>query len=109
MPSAYESWGMTAREAMAAGIPVIANPGTGLKENCGLAAIWCDRDKPNQWVKEINRLHDKIEYQKQSDIVREYAKTNDTSKQLPDFESFLINFVSNETQAKEKHQHNFAV
>lgn len=40
MPSAYESWGRTATEAMCNGIPVICTPTPGLKENCADAGIY---------------------------------------------------------------------
>jgi len=41
IPSYYESWSLTASEAMASGIPVICNDMPGLRENCGAAAIYC--------------------------------------------------------------------
>ena len=67
MPSKYESWGRTATEAMASGIPVIASPTEGLKENCGNAGIFVkDRDDVSEWVKEIQKLDDEKRYRKAS-------------------------------------------
>ena len=50
MPSLYESWGRTATEASASGIPVICTDTFGLKENMGEAAIYCRRTVLNEWV-----------------------------------------------------------
>jgi glycosyltransferase involved in cell wall biosynthesis len=43
MPSAYESWGRVAVEAMCSGIPVLAHPAPGLVESLGDAAVFVDR------------------------------------------------------------------
>lgn len=56
MPSRYESWGRTAAEAMASGIPVIAHPTPGLRECLGSAGTFADRDDIDAWVKAIKRL-----------------------------------------------------
>jgi glycosyltransferase involved in cell wall biosynthesis len=58
MPSAHESWGRVAVEAMASGIPVIAHPTPGLKECLGPAGIYADRDDPSAWEAAITRLGD---------------------------------------------------
>ena len=42
--SSSESWGMAAAEAIAHGVPVVAHPTPGLRENLGDAAVWVDRD-----------------------------------------------------------------
>lgn len=57
MPSDYESYGRVAIEAMCSGIPVIANPTTGLRESLGEAGIFADRNDIDAWVAEIRRLH----------------------------------------------------
>ena len=62
MPSAEESWGRTAVEAMSSGIPVIANPTAGLLESCGDAGIFCKRAAVDDWVQEIRRLKEDSEY-----------------------------------------------
>lgn len=56
MPSSYESWGRTAIEAYASGIPVIAHPTPGLVEACNGAGIFCDRDDLDAWETAIRRL-----------------------------------------------------
>lgn len=56
MPSSYESWGRTAVEAYASGIPVIAHPTPGLVEACGDAGIFCDREDLDAWETALRRL-----------------------------------------------------
>lgn len=41
LPSVHEGFGLTALEAMAAGVPVIAARSPGLTETCGDAALYC--------------------------------------------------------------------
>jgi len=62
MPSSAETWGMTAVEAIASGIPVIAHPTPGLVESLGPAGIYVDRADGAGWVAEIERLHDRTEW-----------------------------------------------
>ena len=50
MPSAYESWGSTATEAMANGIPVIAFATPGLKENLANAGILINSRNYERWA-----------------------------------------------------------
>jgi glycosyltransferase involved in cell wall biosynthesis len=58
MPSVYESWGRVGVEAMASGIPVIANPTNGLTEALGAAGTFVPRSDLNGWQKAIERLSD---------------------------------------------------
>lgn len=51
--SSAESWGMAAAEATAHGIPVIAHPTPGLRENLGRSATWIDRDETAAWIDAI--------------------------------------------------------
>jgi hypothetical protein len=53
VPSATESWSMVASEAMARGIPVIANPLPSLQENLQGVGLWAHRDNPHEWVNRI--------------------------------------------------------
>lgn len=58
MPSVYESWGRVGVEAMASGIPVIANPTNGLTEALGDAGTYVSRDDLDGWQTAIERLSD---------------------------------------------------
>lgn len=83
MPSKYESWGRVAVEAMASGIPVVAHPTIGLKESCSYAGIYCDRDEPEEWVREIRRLKtDRAYYERKSAECRRRARELDPQSQL---------------------------
>lgn len=107
MPSAYESWGRTATEAMCNGIPVVCTPTPGLKENCGEAAIYVNRRKSpreNEFgevthdddgydissiIKAINKLDDKNYYKKKSEQARERAKELKPENELQQLEQFI--------------------
>lgn len=56
VPSATESWSMVASEAMAHGIPVIAQPLPGLIENLQGVGTWALRDQPWTWVQGIRTI-----------------------------------------------------
>jgi len=56
MPSIEETWGRTAVEAMAAGIPVIHSEAEGLVECVGGAGIQCNRDDIDAWCAAIQRI-----------------------------------------------------
>jgi glycosyltransferase involved in cell wall biosynthesis len=56
VPSDYESWGRVGIEAFCSGIPVIAHPTPGLKESLGVAGIFCDRRKVDDWEQAITAL-----------------------------------------------------
>jgi glycosyltransferase involved in cell wall biosynthesis len=56
MPSKNETWGRTAVEAMASGIPVIHSEAGGLVECVGGAGILCYRDDRDSWCEAISRL-----------------------------------------------------
>jgi len=55
MPSTYETFGMVAAEAIASGIPVLATPTAGLKENLGDAGVYARRG-----THEIDKWHDAL-------------------------------------------------
>ncbi len=74
MPSAYESWGRVATEAMCSGIPVICTPTPGLRENCGESGIFVQRENIDDWVMEIRKLQSKKEYTKASIKAKKRAK-----------------------------------
>ena len=87
MPSKYESWGRTATEAMCSGIPVISSGTPGLRENCGDAGIYVDRDDIDGWVKAIKKL-DKG-YKKASEKAKARSRELDPIKELDEFEKWL--------------------
>ena len=82
VPSIFESWCMTAVEAMAAGIPVIAHPCAGLRESLGDAGMFADRDDPGRWADMLNLLDDPTVYAAQSDAVRARASDIDHAGSL---------------------------
>ncbi len=112
MPSRYESWGMTATEAMSNGIPVIACPTFGLKENLGEAGIFIparaemesetDHDgdsydiKP--MIKAIKSLDKADNYHKWSVAGRKRAAELDPAVELKNCEEFIVNLI-NDTAA----------
>ena len=65
VPSQEESWGRVAVEAMSSGIPVISNPTPGLREACGEAGIYIDRENIAEWVQMINQLLEQPNFYKQ--------------------------------------------
>lgn len=121
MPSAYESWGSTATEAMANGIPVICLPTPGLKENCSYAGIYVDsenfqewrkydssggmeqanHEKPafnfvndndiKLWIKEIKALDSQTKYLRMSAKCKSRAAELDPRKELEAVEKFMMN------------------
>jgi glycosyltransferase involved in cell wall biosynthesis len=56
MPSSYESWGRVASEALCSGIPVIAQPTPGLRENLGDAGIFVDWRDVDGYVRALRTL-----------------------------------------------------
>jgi glycosyltransferase involved in cell wall biosynthesis len=75
MPSKIETWGRTASEAICSGIPVIANPTEGIKENLEEAGIYIERTKINEWVQTIRKLKsDKEYYKKQSEKCKLHSR-----------------------------------
>lgn len=114
MLSRYESWGMTATEAMCNGIPVICTPTEGLKENCADAGIYIpEREQPvrdnnnvilkddrdtydiSYLVKQITKLDNNKKYYKViSDNCRRRSRELDPMAGLAQVESFLYNAVA---------------
>jgi len=97
MPSRYESWGLTASEAMCNGIPVISTCTPGLMENLGSAGCYvCDRDDIGKWVEWINRLDNPEFYGEVSKVVRQRASCMFTgTEQYQKLENFLHESVKN--------------
>ena len=93
MPSEYESWGMVATEAMCSGIPVIAAPTFGLKENLGNSGIFVERNDINAWCMEIEKLQGKKEYTEASDKAMKRAKELTNPSKLKEFAEWVKKFV----------------
>lgn len=74
MPSAYESWGKVAVEAMSFGIPVIASPTPGLKESIGEDGIFVSLNDVAGYIEAIKSLDDKDLYSKVSKRNKSRAK-----------------------------------
>ena len=90
MPSKEETWGRTAVEAMSSGIPVIVSPTPGLKECCGDAAIYCDRNDLDAWVLELKRLrYDTRYYNYWSKLALERAHALDPYPGLANMEKWI--------------------
>jgi glycosyltransferase involved in cell wall biosynthesis len=107
MPSEYESWGMTATEAMCNGIPVICTPTPGLTENCGDAGMYVGnppvvvddkdkyyakvtgRDDIDAWVKAIRKLDNKKNYLSRSKLCRERSRELDPTLEYERLLAFI--------------------
>lgn len=70
MPSEFESYGLVAVEAGLNGIPTIAHPTPGLKENLGTAGTFAHRDHVKEWVHRLQELDGPIEYAEASENAR---------------------------------------
>lgn len=89
MPSKYESWGMTATEAMCNGIPVICTDTPGLRENCQDAAIYVVRDDIQGWIDAIKKLDNLKVYEKYSKLGRKRSRELDPWKEYKALEDFI--------------------
>jgi glycosyltransferase involved in cell wall biosynthesis len=126
MLSRYESWGMTATEAMCNGIPVVCTPTEGLKENCADAGVYImSREEPirdeqriilkddrdtydiSYLVKQLNKLdNDKKYYKVVSDKCRQRSRQLDPKSGLAEVEQFLFNAACN-TRPQQSRRINF--
>jgi len=70
MPSRNETWGRTAVEAMASGVPVIHSESAGLVECVGGAGIVCVHDDIDAWSDAIQRIIGDRAYREQ---LRQYG------------------------------------
>jgi glycosyltransferase involved in cell wall biosynthesis len=101
MPSLYESWGKVATEAMCSGIPVIASPTFGLKENLGKNGIFVERENIEGWVEAISKLDGKKEYLEASIHSKKRAKELDSKEKLEQLEAFVSKKVSEHKRKRE--------
>lgn len=56
MPSIYESFGRVALEAAYSGIPTIASPTPGLRENLGPGGLYVERENISGWDRALRKL-----------------------------------------------------
>jgi glycosyltransferase involved in cell wall biosynthesis len=106
MPSQYESWGMTATEAMCSGIPVICTPTPGLKENCSYAGNYIDarkeefdevgnsKDDTDEYdisslIAMIKKFDDSDYYLQRSTAAKKRSGEHEPLKRAKDYEDFL--------------------
>jgi glycosyltransferase involved in cell wall biosynthesis len=90
MPSEKESWGMVATEALCSGIPVIATPTDGLKENLDYAGLFIKRENIDDWIKMIYKLkNDRTFYNEMSNKSKERSEELHTNSQLDNFYNFI--------------------
>lgn len=82
MPSEYESYGMVGVEALASGIPVIANDTPGLRESLGYAGIFPKAFTIRDWQIAIQNLLDPVEYDKASKLALKRAAEIQPQKEL---------------------------
>jgi glycosyltransferase involved in cell wall biosynthesis len=82
MPSAQESWGRTAVEAMVSGIPVVAASAPGLSESLGEAGIFAERGDVDAWANVLERLDDPAEWAAASERALARAKELDPAADL---------------------------
>lgn len=90
MPSQEETWGRTAVECMSSGIPIVVSPTPGLKECCKDAALYCERDDLEAWVRTLRKLReDKEFYNARSVAALERARALDPNPELAAMETWL--------------------
>jgi glycosyltransferase involved in cell wall biosynthesis len=88
MPSEYESYGMVAAEACASGIPVMANPTSGLVECLAHSGLFIPRDRPALWERALRSLlTDEDHYRERSALseVRGWELANQSQTELSAF------------------------
>lgn len=96
MPSDYESFGRTAIEAAASGIPTVCNPTEGLKESLGESGIYCHLKDPDAWVEAIKKLmEDKDYYKERSKLARKRADELEAmfEPQMVELEQLMIRAI----------------
>lgn len=96
VPSEFESFSQCAIEAMSCGIPVIANPTPGIRENLGDAGIFISRDDIDKYVSQLVYLMDNPQaWQRQSDVCFERAEyvRSKNELELANFDKWLNRIV----------------
>lgn len=95
IPSREETWGRTAIEAMASGIPVVVSNTPGLRECCGDAALYCDREDLQAWVRTLRALrNDSGLYEERSAAAHARARALDPRPQIAEMVRWLRETVA---------------
>lgn len=79
MPSKYESFGRVGVEAMASGIPTLAEPTPGLQESLGDSGIFNPREDVAAWAKSLRDVLKPARYGKQSKLA--FARSKELASQ----------------------------
>lgn len=74
MPSKYESFGRVGVEAMASGIPTLAEATPGLLESLGDSGTFADRNSPDEWETALSDLLKPVIYGKKSKLAKARSK-----------------------------------
>jgi glycosyltransferase involved in cell wall biosynthesis len=82
VPSATESWGRVAAEAMASGIPVVAAPTPGLSECLAEAGIFAERTDVDAWRSAVERLLEPAAWAEASERALARSKALDPAADL---------------------------
>lgn len=82
VPSATESWGRVAVEAMASGIPVIASPAVGLVECLAGAGVFAEHTDTEAWASALDQLTDPACWAKASERAQARSKELDPAAEL---------------------------
>lgn len=92
MPSAMETYGQAATEAICMGIPVICSPTPGLKENLSHCGVYIDRKDVNLYAHTIQLLlEDEAYYRLQSGICLKRAVEQDPKPRIKELNDWLLN------------------
>jgi glycosyltransferase involved in cell wall biosynthesis len=95
MPSLSETWGRTAIEAFASGIPTIAHRSPGLEEALGEAGRFANRDSVDEWVEAIRELDSPNEYSKASDLSLARSRHLADPRYISGLEAELLSVIEN--------------
>lgn len=95
MPSKYESFGRVGVEAMASGIPVLAEPTPGLLESLGDAGTFADRDDVGAWETALRAMLKPAKYGRLSKLalVRSESLAKSREVQLTTLSMFIPELI----------------
>lgn len=94
MPSKYESFGRVGVEAMASGIPTIAEPTPGLLESLGDSGTFADRNDADAWETALRDLLKPAKYGKMSKLALARSKVLEKQRERQlDIMNFFIHEV----------------